>query len=110
MKKKLFVLSCLLLILVGGCSNRFSNSVFPDPCLFSQGHNQIFFTDLPASCTIEITTLTGDLVRTIVESDGDGEASWDVKNQAGEEMGSGIYLYLIKSPGEVKKGKLVITK
>lgn len=94
-----------------GCSETFTSSpVFPDPYVTGAGSQEIVFTDLYSSCTIEITTLDGDLVRTITETDGDGQAVWDIKNQTGEDVASGIYLYLIKSVSQEAKGRLIVSK
>ena len=101
----------IAVLLNAGCSETFTtNPVFPDPYVTGTGTAEIVFTDLAASCTIEITTLDGQLVRTITESDGDGQAIWDIKNEAGEDVASGIYLYLIKSLSQEAKGRLIVSK
>jgi flagellar hook assembly protein FlgD len=108
---RFIILSLAGLLLAAGCAEKLkSNYVFPDPYLSGTGTAQITFTDLPASCTIDIYTLNGDPVRTITESDGDGQAVWDLKNGGGEQMASGIYKYVIKTGSDEKKGKLVITR
>ncbi len=83
---------------------------FPNPYRPSEGHTDVTFTNLSSECKIMIFTLTGDNVITIVENDGDGQATWDVKNRAGEELASGLYLYAIESAQDKKMGKLVIIK
>jgi hypothetical protein len=110
---KRFTFCCFLLLAAGlaaGCAENSSNYLFPDPYVAGQGYNEIVFTDLPASCTIDILTVNGDVVRTIVESDGDGQAAWDLRNSSGKELTSGLYLYIIESTQEVKRGKLVISR
>ncbi len=112
MKNLIILLGCLLII--SGCAEEVTNPYkeFPNAYMpSSEGHTRIIFSDLPAVCTIKIYTLTGDLVRTIVESDGDGQAAWDVRNEGNEELPSGIYLYIIKSSTEgEEKGELVIRR
>lgn len=110
---KPIVFCCVLFMLLGlltGCAEHSPNSPFPDPYVFSKGHTEIVFTDIPASCEILILNLDGDVVRTILENDGDGQASWDVKNKAGEDLTAGIYLYIIKSSEGERKGKLIVSK
>lgn len=99
-------------MLLAGCSttSTTSSSPFPDPYSVSQGHTTITFVDLPAVCTIEVYSLAGRKVRSITETDGDGESTWDVKNDAGESLVSGIYTYIIKSANDEQKGKVIITK
>ncbi|MGB9613378.1 MAG: Ig-like domain-containing protein, partial [Candidatus Margulisiibacteriota bacterium] len=83
---------------------------FPNPFKPSLGHSTITFTNLASECTIKIYTLTGDLVKTLVENDGNREYSWDVKNESGENLPSGLYFYVIKSADDTKSGKLVIIR
>ena len=83
---------------------------FPNPYKPSDGHTTITFTNLAAQCTIRIFSLSGELVKTISESDGDGQNSWDVTNEGGEALHSGLYLYVISSTDDVKKGKLVVIR
>jgi len=83
---------------------------FPNPFKPSLGHITITFTNLASECTIKIYTLAGDLVKTLVENDGNREYVWDVKNEAGENLASGLYFYVIKSADDTKTGKLVIIR
>lgn len=83
---------------------------FPNPFKPSLGHKTITFTNLASECTIKIYTLAGDLVKTLVENDGNREYVWDVKNEAGENLASGLYFYVIKSADDTKTGKLVIIR
>ncbi len=106
---KFLVLACGLLLMTG-CAKYASNPLFPDPSLAAGGGAKITFTDLPSSCTIEVYTLPGDRVISIVESDGDGQAVWDLKNEAGEPVGAGLYDYVINSSEGKKNGILVIKK
>ncbi|MFA5183140.1 MAG: Ig-like domain-containing protein [Syntrophales bacterium] len=83
---------------------------FPNPFKPSAGHSTVTFTNLPAQCVIKIFTLSGELAKTINETNGTGQYVWDVKNESGEGLASGLYLYVIKSNTETKTGKLVIIK
>lgn len=105
---------CLLCVLsaaaILGCSATTPGDVFPAPYVVGAGPAQIVFTDLCATCTIEIFTLSGELVRTLEETDGDGQLTWDMKNEAGNDLTAGMYLYTIVSTSEVWEGKLIISK
>jgi hypothetical protein len=83
---------------------------FPNPFKPGAGHTQVTFTNLSAQCTIKIFTLTGDLVKTIPVTSGTGQATWDVKNDGGENVASGLYLYAIANSNEVKRGKLAVIR
>lgn len=83
---------------------------FPNPFKPSAGHTTVTFTNLAAQCTIKVYTLTGELIKVIQETDGDGQNTWNVKNEAGENLTSGLYLFVIKSADDTKTGKLVVIR
>jgi hypothetical protein len=100
----------MIMIAAGGCSTAgMENPLYPD-IYRPTGAANITFTDLDASCTIEITTLAGETVRRIEETDGDGQAVWDLKNTAGDTVAAGMYLYVVRSGDEERKGRLLISK
>ncbi|MEZ4388668.1 MAG: T9SS type A sorting domain-containing protein [Candidatus Krumholzibacteriia bacterium] len=88
--------------------------VYPNPAtreslrefqqLFAAGDDptgvRVRFANLPAAHnTIKIYTLSGDLVETIDHdgTGGYGEASWNLISRNGQEIVSGIYLYVVQS-------------
>ena len=83
---------------------------FPNPFIPSKGHTTITFVNISSDSKIKIFTLTGDLVKTISAAGGTGQVSWDVKNEQGENLASGLYYYIIESSQDAKKGKLVIVR
>jgi len=83
---------------------------FPNPYKPSAGHTTITFSNLPSTCTIKIYTLKGELIKTIEETNGDAQATWDVANEAGENVVSGLYVFLVKTDSDQKSGKLVIIR
>jgi len=108
--RRLAALSCLVFLVAGCASQTIINRDFPLPYLSSAGQNEIVFIDLPASCIIEIFTLAGERVKTITVNNGDGQASWDLKNETGEVVESDTYTYVVKSAEGERKGKLAIIK
>ncbi len=61
---------------------------------------RIMFTNLPAAHnTISIFTASGDLVETLHHDGlaGTGSTSWNLVSRNGQEVVSGIYLYIVKS-------------
>jgi len=87
---------------------------YPNPYYPSKGHTKITFggdrvpieNRLTKNATIRIYSIAGELVKEIPESDGDGEAIWEHP-----EVASGVYIYLIQSPGGKKDiGKIGIVK
>jgi flagellar hook assembly protein FlgD len=83
--------------------------VYPNPYR-GDNHSQITFDNLTANVQIKIYTLTGELVREVGEQEGD-RAYWDPKNQNGERVSSGTYIYYIANPkGQEKRGKMEIIR
>lgn len=49
-------------------------------------------------------------IRTAVFSPGQYRAPWDLRNEDGTEISSGVYFVLVKTPGETRKEKLVVVR
>lgn len=58
----------------------------------SQLQTIVKLTNLPFKCKIRIFTLSGLLVRTFNKESDDPEQRWDLKNQAGVPVASGVYI------------------
>jgi hypothetical protein len=59
----------------------------------------ITFTRLPKECTIRIFTVAGDLIRTLKKNDDSPNLRWDLRNEAGVPVASGIYIVHVEAPG-----------
>jgi hypothetical protein len=84
--------------------------VYPNPWRKDKhaGKN-VIFTNLPADCTVKIFTVSGHLAKDLGPAS--GTATWDLSNDSGERVGSGIYVYLIKdSEGNKVRGKVAVMK
>jgi len=69
------------------------------------------FAGLTSQATIWIYNIAGELVRTIDEADGDGMSEWDLRNGGGEQVASGVYLYLVTNPsGQKATGKVAVIR
>ncbi|MBL7910059.1 MAG: hypothetical protein JNJ41_03245 [Bacteroidia bacterium] len=100
--------------------------VVPNPYYGSSAYevnridNRVRITNLPSKCTIKIFTMNGTLVRTITRdvtgqediylgTSGTGNdikqakripyADWDLKNQSGISVASGLYIFYVDAPG-----------
>ncbi len=77
---------------------------------------RVTFTNLPQAInTIQIFTVSGDLVQTISHSglEGAGHASWNLMSRNGQEIVSGVYLYSVQSEDsrfEDFVGKFVVVR
>lgn len=84
--------------------------VYPNPCRLTDGNATITFKGLTADATIRILSIDGQLINE-TELIGQVNWTWNVKNQANEDLSRGIYIYLItNSAGEKKIGKIAIIK
>ena len=70
----------------------------------------ITFDLLPSECTIQIFTVSGQLVKEIAHSGGSSLEKWDVRNSEGEPVASGLYLYSVITGSGHKTGKLIVIR
>lgn len=90
---------------------------YPNPYYPEQGQ-VIKITNLPWNVEkVYIYTITGELVRSLERGDEIEErpeyfeAVWDCRNEGGQEVARGIYVYLaVTNEGEQKTGKIAIVK
>jgi hypothetical protein len=82
--------------------------VYPNPFISSEGHDKFTFMRLTETGTIKIYNLVGELVRAI--SIINGTAEWNAKNDEGEDVASGVYVYVVKGEGHITRGKIVVIK
>lgn len=81
-------------------------NVVPNPYYAYSGYetnqfdNRVKFTNLPEKCEIKIYTVSGILVRKMTKDSPQTFLDWDLKNQAGIPVASGLYIIHV----EVKDG------
>ena len=94
--------------IVGDLSNVI---VYPNPFKPHLGHTEIYFKGLTTKTTIRIYNIAGELVRKIENVDGETETTWDARNNSGNRVASGVYIYLITNDkGNKRTGKLAVIK
>lgn len=97
--------------------------VVPNPYKVSStwevgGEPRIQFVNLPAQSTVRVFTGAGDWVITLTGSrngpDDDDPATdrifWDLRNEAGQDVVSGIYIFKVESPFGEKVGRFVVIR
>jgi hypothetical protein len=70
----------------------------------------ITFWNMPSVATIRIYTLSGALVKEIHHDDGTYQHIWDGKNQSGQDVVTGVYIFTVQTEGGRKSGKLAIVR
>ena len=84
--------------------------VYPNPWR-SDKHKSypVTFDSLPPNSTVKLYTLSGHWIKTLNTSTASVE--WNLDNDAGDKVASGIYLYVITNDqGQKSQGKLVVIK
>lgn len=84
----------------------------------SPSERRIHFIHLPSGSTVRIYTAAGEMLRVLTQNPSGspggvtGELEWDLKNDSGRTVVSGIYMYTVHPPagGTPKKGHFVIIK
>ncbi len=93
-------------------SNLTSAAVYPNPyrpTLTTHLNQGITFDNLPSNSSIQIYTIAGDLVKQLPDN-GSAQATWNAKNENGQDAASGVYFVLIKGGGDTKTLKLAIQR
>jgi hypothetical protein len=72
---------------------------------------RIVFFNLPPVLTIRIFTEYGDLIKVVEHVNGSGNEEWNMTNQIGKTVASGIYIVVFQTPeGTTSYQKLVIAR
>lgn len=87
-----------------------TSHVYPNPCNLRKSCTGVFFTRLTAKATVRVYTVSGELVRTIEKNSNSDSVGWDLKNESGRQVASGLYIYFNEGGGTSRKGKLVIVR
>jgi len=63
---------------------------------------------VPDDATIKLFTLSGFWVKNLIPSN--NRAVWDLTNNAGDRVASGLYFYTVNTPSAKTKGTIAIIK
>ena len=74
--------------------------------------DKLGFLDIPGQCTIKIYTQLGELINTIVHTDGSGDEYWDHTTSSRQVIASGLYIAHITDDetGDTAERKFVIVR
>ncbi len=70
----------------------------------------IIFDNLPSKVKISIYDIRGRVLRKIESENSGGTIRWDGKDEDGNELSSGGYIYVIETDKEAKRGKIAIIR
>jgi hypothetical protein len=89
---------------VGLASDLNAVVVAPNPLKLSS-EGKLKFLHLTAEAKIYVYTSAGELVKILYHTDGSGEEEWDLRNDEGAMLTSGIYIYYVESYKPEETGK-----
>lgn len=67
--------------------------VFPNPYRADSGKGLVTVMGLTPGATVRILSVSGRLIRTLREPNGNGGLDWDLNDESGQPVASGIYLF-----------------
>ncbi len=79
---------------------------YSNPFSLSRHTELTFWGTYVPYAKIQIFTLGGELVRTLEERNGASNLSWDGRNEKGDKVARGIYIYIVKE----FKGKIAVVE
>jgi len=82
--------------------------VYPNPFSVNSNQEYITFANITKDATIEIYNLNGKILYTISETDGNGGVEWNMIDNNGNKVNTGVYLY--KASGKNSAGQEVEEK
>ncbi len=111
--KRFNILGALLMLLVSAnlwaAENLLQLNVFPNPLRASAGHSGVSFAHLTEQMVIRIYDAQGKLVLDRELTSTGGTFLWDLNNDSGQQVASGVYVFVItNNNGEVQTGKLAL--
>ena len=83
---------------------------YPNPYRGDSAQDFVTIAGLTREATIRILDTSGRLVRTLQEADGNGGVEWDLKDEAGEDVASGIFIFYVIGEGSRGIGKLAVVR
>jgi len=84
--------------------------IFPNPYIADSGNGFITFAHLINGTSVKIVTCQGQVIRTLTDENNNGTVYWDLKDENGNDVASGVYVFFLFHSGKQRKGKLAIVR
>lgn len=104
-------------IVLTGYANDLSDVyVYPNPVKIGESHNAVTFANLPQKARITIWDINGVKIKTLEEQDGNGGLTYDLLDETGKNISSGIYFFRVvmldnqNNERQEKLGKFAVIK
>ena len=82
--------------------------VFPNPYRVQIAERPLVFGNVPPNTEISIFTASGLLIRRLNNVNGAGGVTWNLRNETGDMVGSGTYVYVARLNAVKKLGKFLV--
>jgi len=89
-------------------SNSSEVRVFPQPLILSNSQQFLQFGNLPEKSTVSIFNSQGSHLVTLITPEANQGLIWNLRNEQGHQVGSGVFLFYVKSSTMEQQGKFVI--
>jgi hypothetical protein len=83
---------------------------FPNPFRAGDGNSEVTFCNLPQDASLTIATISGNIVKTVDRVGPGSQWAWDLRNDDGQSITSGIYLYKVSYNRGSSSGKVMVIK
>ena len=84
--------------------------IFPNPYIADYGNGFITFAHLINGTSVKIVTCQGQVIRALTDENNNGTVYWDLKDENGNDVASGVYVFFLFHSGKQRKGKLAIVR
>lgn len=81
---------------------------YPNPYRADSGSGFVTIAGLTREAKVRILDFSGRLVRSLQETDGNGGVAWDLRDEEGQTVPSGIYIFYVTANGQEATGKLAV--
>ena len=83
---------------------------FPNPVRPNEVAAGVMIAGLPPQADVTVLGLTGAFVRRLEERDADGGLRWDLRDEQGRDVPSGVYLVRVTSGGQAALTKIAVIR
>ena len=83
---------------------------YPNPVNVSLKGEYIRFLNIPEDADLNIFNMAGKRMIRIPAQEGPGVRTWDLRNESGESVASGIYIFYVKGDTVKQTGKFSVVK
>ena len=83
---------------------------YPNPYRSDSGQDFVTIAGLTSEAKVRIMTTSGRVIRTLEETDGNGGVTWDLKDESGSQVSSGVYIFYVVGQGKKATGKLAVVR